>query len=283
MAAPVFDRELSLYWPIIVPPARIGGPVGFLYFSSGHVDGIHVPICIPLVTPERERHNVYANGTRARVVGTPKLVRNCLHIIAPRVTLVASADTSSNERTSSLLWAAVISSGVVSTTRLAVVQPKLSFHSAAIADDAIRKGALARIRCVVDAEVNSEVVISGVVAALAPGSLTVTVMDVQSSLPQSAPDTYQTPWTPSFEDVVIRGAINGLALDNDGTLPELGRPQVTLCRAPPAVRRPPSPLPFMDDDPDCKFHSFTQFTMLGTDLQNLDFSKIEPSRGWGYL
>ncbi|EJD45203.1 hypothetical protein AURDEDRAFT_124820 [Auricularia subglabra TFB-10046 SS5] len=284
MAAPVFDRELSLYWPIIVPPARIGGSLGFLYFSAaGHVDGVHVPICVVLIVPKGAHHEVYANGTRARVVGTPRLIRNCLHLVAPRVTPLASPDTPANERTTNLLWAALISAGVVSTTRLAVVQPQLSFHSVAVADDTIRKGALARIRCVVDAEENSEVVMTGVVAGFSPSSLSVTVVDVQSSLPRSAADAYPTLWAPSFEDVVIRGAVNGLALDDDGTLPDLGLPRVTLCRAPPAVRRAPTPPQFILDNPDCKFHSFTQITMNGVDLQNLDFSTLELSRGWGYM
>ncbi|EJD45355.1 hypothetical protein AURDEDRAFT_165571 [Auricularia subglabra TFB-10046 SS5] len=283
MAAPVFDRELSLYWPIIVPPARTGGSVGFLYFSSGHVNEVHVPICIAITVPKDTRHDVYANGTRARVVGTPKFIRNCLHIVAPRVTIVTSPDAPANERTSSLLWAALISSGVVSTTRLAIVQPKLSFHSAAVADDTVRKGALARVRCVVDAEENSEVVMTGVVAEITPSFLSVAVVDVQWSLPRSAGDAYPTLWTPSFDDVAIRGTVNGLALDNDGTLPDLGIPRITLCRAPPAVRRTPTPPPFIVDNPDCMFHSLTQFTISGADLHNLDFSTLKPSRGWGYM
>ncbi|EJD39661.1 hypothetical protein AURDEDRAFT_171295 [Auricularia subglabra TFB-10046 SS5] len=186
-----FDKELSLYWPLAVPPEHGLRPRGYIYFSTVDSKGLDLPVCISIPVTKEENRQLYPNGTRARVVSSVvKAFRTHLLVAASTITPLECPPTPlpytlSDKRSSGLLWPSLLLSGSVSDGILAKIQPELVLRSVVLGAAEEDAGA-ARVTCTFDANgTDEEILLVGVVDEVSPTSMTIQVWDARRS---SAPD-----------------------------------------------------------------------------------------------
>lgn len=255
-----FDETLTLRGPLALPPPRAGGPRTHLYFSTLDRGGKDVIVCVAVAVPIGSKSPLHADGTRAHVIGSGRAVRATLMVAAKCVLPLSCDPRVVEECQPSLLWAALILGGVVSSANLVTSQPSLTLASISVHRQPGVARAAVHIMCTVDvpAAAVQEVAIVASVVSYTDDSLSVEVSDVNTCAPDAAPGFLATlllfvHWLGTVLRIVrnastlqtastlvqLQPSLSSLSLDDDG-FPAGNLPQVIISGRR-AVQSPPPP------------------------------------------